>query len=151
MSAPPPRKPRPELPRGPFLVVGLARSGVAVARMLLARGEEVIGVDSGHPAGAEGLTGLGVEVSLDGQGIEHLERVRTVVKSPGVPREAPVIEAALRRGVEVTGELELAWRAIPNSFAGPFRRRCARRWKRRFRCAGRSRPCRRRTPRVPYR
>ena len=77
----------------------------------------MIGVDSGHPAGAEGLAGLGVEVSLDGQGIEHLERVRTVVKSPGVPREAPVIEAALRRGVEVTGELELAWRAIPNRFA----------------------------------
>jgi UDP-N-acetylmuramoylalanine--D-glutamate ligase len=85
--------------------------------MLLARGEEVIGVDSGHPAGVEGLTVLGVEVSLDGQGIEHLERVRTVVKSPGVPREAPVIEAALRRGVDVTGELELAWRAIPNRFA----------------------------------
>jgi UDP-N-acetylmuramoylalanine--D-glutamate ligase len=90
---------------------------VAAAEMLVARGEEVIGVDSGHPEGAAGLAGLGVEVSLDGQGIEHLERVRTVVKSPGVPREAPVIEAALRRGVEVSGELELAWRAIPNRFA----------------------------------
>ncbi len=115
--APPPAKPRPPLPRGPFLVVGLARSGMAAARMLVARGEQVIGVDSGRPPGAEGLAGLGVEVSLDGQGIEHLERVRTVVKSPGVPREAPVIEAARRRGVEVTGELELAWRAIPNRFA----------------------------------
>ncbi len=117
MIGPPPGKPRPPLPRGPFLVVGLARSGVAAAQMLVARGEEVIGADSGHPEGAEGLTGLGVEVSLDGQGIEHLERVRTVVKSPGVPREAPVIEAALRRGIEVTGELELAWRVIPNRVA----------------------------------
>ena len=117
MSDPPPKKPRPAFPPGPFLVVGLARSGVAAAEMLLARGEEVIGVDSGHPAGAEGLAGLGVEVSLDGQGIEYLERVRTVVKSPGVPPEAPVIEAALRRGNEVFGELELAWRAIPNRFA----------------------------------
>ncbi|MGZ8667163.1 MAG: Mur ligase family protein, partial [Solirubrobacterales bacterium] len=117
MIGPPPRKPRPAVPPGPFLVVGLARSGVAAARMLLARGEEVIGVDSGLPEGVEGLTGLGVEVSLDGQGIEHLERVRTVAKSPGVPREAPVIEAALRRGIEVTGELELAWRTIPNRFA----------------------------------
>ncbi len=98
-------------------MVGLARSGVAVAEMLRARGEEVIGVDSGHPEAAEGLMGLGVEVSLDGQGIEYLERARTVVKSPGVPREAPVIEAALRRGNGVVGELELAWRAIPNRFA----------------------------------
>jgi UDP-N-acetylmuramoylalanine--D-glutamate ligase len=39
-----------------------------------------------------------------------------VVKSPGVPREAPVIAAALERGIDVVGELELAWRAIPNRF-----------------------------------
>ncbi len=116
MSEPPPKKPRPPLPRGPFLVVGLARSGVAAAQMLIARGEEVIGVDSGRPAGVERLAGVGVEVSLNGQGIEYLERVRTVVKSPGVPRDAPVIEAADRRGVAVIGELELAWRAIPNRF-----------------------------------
>lgn len=99
-------------------MVGLARSGVAVAQMLLGRGEEVIGVDAGRPAGVERLAALGVEVSLDGQGIEHLERVQTVVKSPGVPRRAPVIEEAVRRGVGVTGELELAWRAIPNRFLG---------------------------------
>jgi UDP-N-acetylmuramoylalanine--D-glutamate ligase len=42
--------------------------------------------------------------------------MRTVVKSPGVPREAPVIAAALERGLDVIGELELAWRAIPNRF-----------------------------------
>jgi UDP-N-acetylmuramoylalanine--D-glutamate ligase len=45
-----------------------------------------------------------------------LDGVRTVVKSPGVPREAPVISAALQRGIDVVGELELAWRAIPNRF-----------------------------------
>ncbi len=38
---------RPELPRGPFLVVGLARSGQAAARLLAGRGEAVVGVDSG--------------------------------------------------------------------------------------------------------
>ena len=104
------------MPEGPFLVVGLARSGVSVAQMLLARGQEVIGVDSGRPAGVERLVGLGVEVSLDGQGIEHLQRVRAVVKSPGVPRQAAVIAEALGRGIPVFGELELAWRAIPNRF-----------------------------------
>ncbi|HXV04303.1 MAG TPA: UDP-N-acetylmuramoyl-L-alanine--D-glutamate ligase [Solirubrobacterales bacterium] len=107
---------RPELPGGPYLVVGLARSGQAAARLLAARGEAVRGVDSGHPDGAAGLAGLGVEVLLDADGLALLEGVRTVVKSPGVPREAPVIAAALERGVEVLGELELAWRAIPNRF-----------------------------------
>jgi UDP-N-acetylmuramoylalanine--D-glutamate ligase len=38
------------------------------------------------------------------------------VKSPGVPREAPVIDAALRQGMTVMGELELAWRLLPNRF-----------------------------------
>jgi len=33
-----------------------------------------------------------------------------------VPREAPVIAAALERGIGVVGELEVAWRAIPNRF-----------------------------------
>ncbi len=116
MRAPPPRKPHPPLSAGPFLVVGLARSGAAAARMLAARGEQVRGVDSGHPDGAAGLGAVGVEVALDTDGVAQLDGTRTVVKSPGVPREAPVIAAALERGVEVVGELELAWRTIPNRF-----------------------------------
>jgi UDP-N-acetylmuramoylalanine--D-glutamate ligase len=116
MSQPLLRKPRPSLPRGPFLVVGLARSGCAAARLLAERGEEVAGVDSGNPGGAAGLVGDGVEVALDTDGLAQLDGMRTVVKSPGVPREAPVIVAALERGLDVVGELELAWRAIPNRF-----------------------------------
>ena len=76
----------------------------------------MVGVDSGDPKGAAGLAGSGVEVVLDTDGLAQLDGTRTVVKSPGVPREAPVIAAALERGIEVIGELELAWRAIPNRF-----------------------------------
>jgi len=97
-------------------VVGLARSGQAAARMLAARGEVVRAVDSGHPRGAAGLEGVGVEVFLDTDGLAQLEGTHTVVKSPGVPREAPVIAGALEREIEVMGELELAWRALPNRF-----------------------------------
>jgi len=104
------------MPEGPFLVVGLARSGQAVARLLAGRGERVRGVDSGAPKEAARLSEAGVEVFLDTDGLALLERTRTIVKSPGVPREAPVIAAALERGIEVVGELELAWRAIPNRF-----------------------------------
>ena len=111
-------KPRPPLPPGPYLVVGLARSGAAIARLLAARGERVIGTDSGHPREAEGLEGVGVELSLGVDGTRLLERARTLVKSPGVPQDAPVVEAARERGTEVTGELELAWRMIPNPFCG---------------------------------
>jgi UDP-N-acetylmuramoylalanine--D-glutamate ligase len=109
-------KPRPPLPTGPFLIVGLARSGAAIAGVLAERGETVIGVDSGGPEEAEGLEQAGVEVSLGVDGTRQLDRARTVVKSPGVPQDAPVIRAARERGIEVTGELELAWRLIPNAF-----------------------------------
>jgi UDP-N-acetylmuramoylalanine--D-glutamate ligase len=115
---PPPLKPRPPLPEGPFLVVGLARSGSAAARLLAGRGEQVRGVDSGHPEGAERLAEAGVEVNLDVDRIDLLEGTRTVVKSPGVPHDAPVISAARERGIGVIGELELAWRVIPNRFVG---------------------------------
>ena len=110
------RKPRPPLPGGPYLVVGLARSGAAVARALADRGEEVLGVDAGHPEEAEGLADAGVEVKLDAEGVELVERARCVVKSPGVPGGAPVVDAARARGLPVLGELEVAWRLVPNRF-----------------------------------
>jgi len=102
--------PRPPLPPGPYLVVGLARSGMAAARMLAPHGE-VIGVDSGAPS-----VDAEFETHLSSEGVELLDRAATVVKSPGVPREAAVVATALERGIEVTGELELAWRLLPNPF-----------------------------------
>jgi UDP-N-acetylmuramoylalanine--D-glutamate ligase len=112
----PGENPRPALPKGPFLVVGLARSGAAIAGALAERGERVIGVDAGTPAEAAGLEQAGVEVSLGVDGTRQLDRARTVVKSPGVPQDAVVVHAAREHGIEVTGELELAWRLIPNAF-----------------------------------
>jgi len=76
--------------------------------MLRAHGE-VVGVDSGTPEVPDDIDArLGVD------GVELLEDVACVVKSPGVPNEAPVIAAARKRGLLVLGELELAWRLLPN-------------------------------------
>jgi UDP-N-acetylmuramoylalanine--D-glutamate ligase len=101
---------RPPLPAGPFLVVGLARSGVAAARMLAAHGR-VVGTDSGHPEVPGEL-----EAHLGVDGVALLDGAACVVKSPGVPNEAPVIVAARERGLPVMGELELAWRLLPQRF-----------------------------------
>ena len=108
--------PRPPLPGGPYLVVGLARSGVAAAEALLSRGERVYGTDSGNPPGGGRLAELGVEVELDGDGTNLLDRVTTLIKSPGVPAQAPVVAAARDRGIPVIGELELGWSLLPNRF-----------------------------------
>ncbi|HEV3323317.1 MAG TPA: UDP-N-acetylmuramoyl-L-alanine--D-glutamate ligase [Solirubrobacteraceae bacterium] len=105
---------RPPIPPGPYLIVGLARSGKAAARLLHERGEQVIAVDVGAPPAMEALAAQGVELHLGDDGLAQLERAGAVVKSPGVPAQAPVIAAARARGLPVLGELELAWRLLPN-------------------------------------
>jgi UDP-N-acetylmuramoylalanine--D-glutamate ligase len=108
--------PRPPLPPGPYLIVGLARSGRAAAALLHARGIEAIALDSAPRERLKGLDELpeGVEVHAGTDGVALLERVRAVVKSPGVPQTAPVVQAARERGLPILGELELAWRCVPN-------------------------------------
>jgi UDP-N-acetylmuramoylalanine--D-glutamate ligase len=114
--------PRPSLPEGPFLVLGLARSGEGAALALRARGETVTGADGGSaekPALAQAarrLTDAGVEVHLDAADDRLLTGARALVKSPGVPHAAPLVRAARAAGIPVLGELELAWRLIPNDF-----------------------------------
>ena len=87
-------KPRPPLPPGPYLVAGLGLSGRAVAPLL----DDVIAVET------------------DAEGMAHLDDVRTVVKSPGIRPSVELIRSARERGLEVVGELEIAWRLIPNEF-----------------------------------
>ncbi len=118
-------KPRPALPPSPYLVVGLARSGVAAAVALRAADGEarVVACDSARPPEAvdqeAGLRAAGVEVHLDTDGTELLVAdppPRTVVKSPGVPVAAAVVARAHELGMEVVGELEIGWRLLPNEF-----------------------------------
>ncbi len=115
-------KPRPPLPPGPYLVVGLARSGIAASLVLRARGEEVIGCDAGasdDPVlldGARRLSAAGVEVHLDASGDVFAARAGTLIKSPGVPQSAPAVRAARERRLPILGELELAWRLLGNEF-----------------------------------
>jgi UDP-N-acetylmuramoylalanine--D-glutamate ligase len=106
---------RPPLPPGPFLVVGLARSGRAAARLLRNLGANVVGTDGGAvdaDVRAE-LEAAGVPVHAPDDGLRLLDGVRTLVKSPGVPQEAAVVRAARQRGIAVIGELELGWRLTP--------------------------------------
>ncbi|HET9072959.1 MAG TPA: UDP-N-acetylmuramoyl-L-alanine--D-glutamate ligase [Solirubrobacteraceae bacterium] len=101
-------------------MLGLARSGAAVAELLRRRGERVIGLD-GAPAAqlsevAGRLSDQGVEVHLDATDPALLPAHGTLVKSPGVPQDAILVRAARDRGLTVVGELELAWRLLPNPF-----------------------------------
>jgi UDP-N-acetylmuramoylalanine--D-glutamate ligase len=100
----------------------LARSGVAAALALRARGEAVIGIDGGSAHDAElaqraqRLSEAGVEVHLDASGDALAARAGTLIKSPGVPQQEPTVVEARRLGIPILGELELAWRLLDNEF-----------------------------------
>jgi len=93
-----------------------------VALALRARGEEVIGCDTGAADDPElahaawRLSQAGVEVHLDASGDALAARAGTLIKSPGVPTDAPAVAAARERRLHVLGELELAWRLLRNEF-----------------------------------
>lgn len=108
--------PRPPLPDGTFLVVGLGISGQSAAKLLVAHGRRVIAVDQKTPDGVDTLGDFGAEVHVGTDGDEFVAQADVVVKSPGVPRDAAAIAAALASGKPVIGELELGWRLLPNPF-----------------------------------
>lgn len=90
------------------LVVGLATSGEAAARALLADGAVVRAVDERlDVACAEELRGLGAEVRLGPHALGDLDGIDLVVPSPGVPPRVRILAEAVRRGLEVRSELDL--------------------------------------------
>jgi UDP-N-acetylmuramoylalanine--D-glutamate ligase len=98
------------------LVVGLARSGAAAARLARARGARVTVTDR---RAATELTpalrelGDGVELALGGHDRSDFTRADLVVVSPGVPLALEEIQEARRQGVPVMAEVELAARLLP--------------------------------------
>jgi len=98
------------------VVVGLARSGVAAARFLEARGADVVATDSKRPveleAEALSLEKEGVRLELGGHRESTFLKADLVVVSPGVPWSLPELEAARRGGVLVMAETELGYRFI---------------------------------------
>lgn len=112
------------LPRAPVFVAGMGRAGEAALELL---------------AGAIGVSGLsawdsndgkvlkakaarwrarGLRIALGGDGLDALRAAgasATIVKSPGIDFDTPLMRAAAAQGRDVIDELELGWRAA----AGP--------------------------------
>ena len=105
------------LPRS-ALVVGLARSGQAAALALARRGVRVRGSDRSPSIDAGRLREAGVEVQLGTEEVSLLDAAEVVVKSPGVPGDAPLVAAARALGMPVWSEVELAFRLLPNPVVG---------------------------------
>jgi UDP-N-acetylmuramoylalanine--D-glutamate ligase len=108
--------PAPELRGRKVTVVGLARSGVAAARLCAREGAAVTVTDRRTEEDLAGplaaLDGAPVRRVLGGHDRTDFEGADLVVASPGVPLALAEIRAARARGVPVWGEVELAARFL---------------------------------------
>jgi len=97
-------------------ILGLGASGTAAARLALEKGGEVYvsdrRVEPPVAARAAELRGLGAQVELGGHDLERLARSDTVVVSPGIPPDAPVLQALRSHGVRWVSEPEFAFRFL---------------------------------------
>ena len=92
-------------------VVGAAKSGIAAARLLAARGAHVTLSDArAEVPEAEPLRRIGVKIEVGGHVTETFVASDLLVLSPGVRPEQEQVSAARARGVPICGELELASR-----------------------------------------
>jgi UDP-N-acetylmuramoylalanine--D-glutamate ligase len=100
-----------ELTGKKILVVGLARTGVALARFLAQAGARVTVTDQAPAPDLEEarreIQGLGITEEL-GASQPGWEGYDLLLLSPGVPPELPWIGAAQEAGIPIWGELELA-------------------------------------------
>ncbi|WP_151735841.1 UDP-N-acetylmuramoyl-L-alanine--D-glutamate ligase [Paenibacillus tengchongensis] len=113
----------PDMYRGEEVVVlGLARSGVQVAKVLHEHGAVVTVNDKKErdqsPEASE-LEVLGISVICGGhpEGLIH-EGVSLVVKNPGIPYSVPPVQKALELGIEIVTEVEVAYHLSPAPMIG---------------------------------
>ena len=95
------------------LVVGMARSGVGAAQLLVKHGAKVIVNDSKTAEqlgeAIKPLENLPVEWQLGKPAMELLDGIDVLVISPGIPDKAAFVVKAKELGIYVIGELELAY------------------------------------------
>ena len=103
------------------LVVGAGRSGVEACRLLLRSGARPLLSDSKEreqwPENALALEKQGVELMCGRQFADKVDWQLAVV-SPGVPPMIPLLNITRTAGVEVIGEIELAYRFSHAPFLG---------------------------------
>jgi UDP-N-acetylmuramoylalanine--D-glutamate ligase len=104
------------------LVVGLARTGVATALFCVARDAHVTATDARTENEiGEAIAPLrtsGVRLELGGHQEDTFLEQDLIVSSPGVPADAPLLQAARAKGVTIWSEVELADRFLRGRLIG---------------------------------
>ncbi|MSO21952.1 MAG: UDP-N-acetylmuramoyl-L-alanine--D-glutamate ligase [Acidobacteria bacterium] len=106
----------PDLTGKEIVIVGMARTGMAVAEFLWKRGVRVTLSDS-RPASAleleiRSLDERNIRHEIGGHSTELFDSADLIVVSPGVPLSLPVLQQAAQTGKPLISEIELASRYL---------------------------------------
>ncbi len=101
------------------LVIGAARSGVAVSKLLVKHGFHVVLTDMKEITNKNELEQMGIDVYDNG----HPDCIKEmkyafVVKNPGIPYRAPLIQYYSEQGMDIFTEIEIAYRLAPHFHYG---------------------------------
>ncbi len=98
------------------LVVGLARTGIATAKFLKAKGSLVTTTEvkpkEEMEEAVQALEGMDISTEWGGHQTETFLKQDIIVVSPGVDLNIEPIQKAIKRGVRVVSEIELAYHFI---------------------------------------
>ncbi|MBI3781769.1 MAG: UDP-N-acetylmuramoyl-L-alanine--D-glutamate ligase [Deltaproteobacteria bacterium] len=95
-----------------FLVIGASKTGASTARFLHSREGRVRLVDRCADTISHAKLPEKIETVVGDQDTDLLNRIETVVPSPGVPREHPLLRRAVALHIPVLSEIELASRFL---------------------------------------
>ncbi len=110
-----------KFPYQSVLVLGLAKSGTAVAKLLNRNGIKTIvndlkAVES--DAHVQELQNLGMEIILGEHPLSLLDGIDVIIKNPGIPYENPLVRQATEQGLPVLTEIELLYYFELDSLVG---------------------------------
>ena len=94
------------------LVIGLAKSGYEAAKLLNKLGARVVvndGKDLTQDSHANDLENIGIKVVGGEHPLTLLDNDPIIVKNPGIPYTAPILEAAVAKGLTILTEVELSY------------------------------------------
>lgn len=104
-----------------YMIIGMARSGVASAKALKEKGAKVIAYDAKSKEMIGDIYDAAmpyVDVFQLGIQTPNFEGIDQIVVSPGVPLDLPFFETAKAMQIPVIGEIELAYELAKGTFIG---------------------------------
>ncbi|SCB79210.1 MULTISPECIES: UDP-N-acetylmuramoyl-L-alanine--D-glutamate ligase [Priestia] len=103
------------------LILGLAKSGLAAAKLVKSLGAKVV-VNDQKPYdendAAQELEAIGIKVVCGHHPLELLDGVDVIIKNPGIPYSNPLLQEALKRKLSIITEVELAYQVSEAPFIG---------------------------------